>query len=199
MAAKKTKKIEEVRVSLLPEEKVVSKIESRRTERILTAILAGTILIIVSATIYLRAGAARAISQAKIQENALAALNLELAKVETSVRTGGNVGQRIEFAKRSLQNHIAAERVADVLESSTVPEVYFTQFAANTDGTLILSARGKNFQAVTRQILAWNTHPQIAHSRVSGVSATVDKLGNVEGIDFSVTLTLKEGTLIWKP
>lgn len=63
--------------------------------------------------------------------------------------------RRIDLANKILNRHIYWTRVLEELEKTTIDEVYFTSFAADKDGRMYLSAVGKDYESVARQITAF--------------------------------------------
>ena len=133
MAPRKTKKIDEVRVSLLPEEKSAIGAEHLSAQKALTVIFVGICIAVSGGIVFLRLGAREAVREVQKQSAQNDTLEKRIAAQQEAVRAVGNIGERIELAKRSLQTHIASELIAEILESSTIPEVYFAQIAGSAD------------------------------------------------------------------
>lgn len=196
--SKKIKK-EELRVSLLPGEDWGNerKILTTKKSLIIVLIVLAAFLIILSGYLRIRAGRFR-ISAVKFQ-NELEQLGGELKLLEENFQKSGNIGQRIGFAKSALDNHIASEQVMIILSASAIPEVALSQIAVDASGTIILTGRGVDFNAVIRQIMAWREYDKITDVQISGISTVVNKLGAIEGVDFNATITLKDKVLNWQP
>lgn len=197
MAKKQNK--EQVRVSLLPGGEDVAEGKTPATRKFLIIILLAVVVVLIAGTGYLKIQTGRIHESVVQQRDELARINAQVASLKGDIKQVGDLGQRVGFAKSALDSHIAAEWILAILESAAIPEVALDQLAADAAGTLVLSARGKDFNAVTRQIMAWRAHKQITDAQVSGVSTMVNKLGEIEGIDFNATITLNAQALKWQP
>jgi len=196
---RKSDKKDEVRVSLLPgsEHEYTGRLPwLRRVLLIVLIVLMGATIV---STWYLHARTRAQQERSATRTGELNALARELSAIEGEIAKIGNVGQRIGFAKSILQAHQAAEHMLVLLQETTVPEVSFTQLAADANGSLALSGQARDFQSMVRQLLVWYADPRISDARVSGVTVASDKSGNVEGIDFSVTLLFDVKILAWEP
>lgn len=199
MPRKSNPKKEEVRVSLLPQETVSGTDTTRQWQRILLLAFAAVILLIgISAGYFwFRANQFKTVSASRAVdlENTLK----QAKDAEELASQVGNIGQLIGLAKSTLQNHVAGERILEILEATTLPLTTFEQIAADAKGTLVLQGQAKDFDTLTRQILIWHESDTIASARVSGIGTKLDKVGNIEGVDFTVTLVVKPEALRWQP
>lgn len=188
MSLKKTNKTEELQVSFLPDRKAAVEEIPWRKRGIL--IVCGIVVIIFGGGVYFRVRASMSIKTARAMETALTELRAKLMQEEQTVEDTLAIGRTIGFAKSALAAHTTGAGVLTLLEASTVPEVVISQLAVDAKGTIVLSARGKDYTAVVRQFLAWNAEPAITNIQVSGVSAKLDQLGNIAAVEFNATLTL---------
>lgn len=137
---------------------------------------------------YLSASAGAMNKRASDLELAAARIQVEMKETEGRFESVGNVGQLIGFAKLRLKEHHGGDGALLLLERSTIPEVMIQQIAADSAGTLVLSVRARDFEAVTRQLLVWNGRSEIVASKIAGLNAVFDRLGDLEGVDFTATL-----------
>lgn len=200
MPAKKIKnKNETIQVSFIPEQgEGVSGISSS-WKRLLLAVLIALVAVLGGAAVYLRLTAKKLSDRTKARRVEIGGIESRLKQTEEEVKQTGNIGQLAGLARSALQNHIAAEKILEIVAASTVPEVVINQFSSDANGTVVLSARGATFEAIMRQLLVWRVHPQIVDMRASAITTAVNKLGEVEGVDVSATLTLAPDVLKWKP
>ena len=105
----------------------------------------------------------------------------EMAKLESKV-------SKIEGI---LAGHIYWTKFFELLETYTIPDVYFGDFSADTNGTICLTATAKTLISAARQLVAFqNAQDFVKSARVSNVGFTP------AGISFSIDLTLIEGVFL---
>ncbi|GEM_PF-6216786 len=139
---------------------------------------------------YLRFGANNARRAASMLDQTLSATQEQIRQQEELSKDQIGVGNVIGFAKSTLGSHVSTIDMFQVLEHAAIPDVVtLDQLALETKGTVVLAARAIHYEAVIRQLLAWKQEPTIKDMRVTTVSARLDELGNVVGINFNVTLT----------
>lgn len=197
-AVRKPIKKEEMQISLLPDQNGGRGAETR-IRAILIGILALLVVAIAVSSLLLRfrAGYYRQEAARLIQSSELA--RAELQGETQNAREVGNLGQRAGVAKSLLENHIASEKALLFLESSTIPEVTLNQLAFDGAGSLVVSGRGTQFSALSRQLQSWKDHPRVTAVSMSGISVAIDRIGNIEGVDFTSTITLDKAVLRFEP
>lgn len=93
--------------------------------------------------------------------------------------------------KDILANHVYWTKFFSLLETYTIPEVYYKDFSADTSGAIHLAAVGKNLISVAKQIVAFsNAQDFVRKVEVGGIVQTT------EGIDFTVKLDLADGVFL---
>lgn len=197
-AVRKPNKKEEVQISLLPDQNGARGAEIR-IRVILIGILALLIVAIAVSSLLLRFRAADYREEAARLTESKELARAELQEETKSAREVGNLGQRAGVAKSLLENHVASEKALLFLESSTVPEVTLNQLAFDGGGSLVVSGRGTQFSALSRQLQSWKDHPRVTAVSMSGISVAIDRIGNIEGVDFTSTITLDKGVLHFEP
>lgn len=196
--ARKPSKKEEVQISLLPDQNGGRGVETR-IRGILLGILALLIVAIAVASLLLQFRAEK-----YREETTRLAQSTELARAELqeetkNAREVGNLGQRAGVAKSLFENHVASEKALLFLEASTIPEVTLNNLAFDGAGSLVVSGRGTQFSALSRQLQSWKDHPRVIGVSMSGISVAVDRIGNIEGVDFTSTITLDKSVLRFEP
>lgn len=87
-----------------------------------------------------------------------------------------------------LNNHIYWTKFFTLLETYTIPDIYFADFAADTSGTIHLEATGRDLISVAEQIIAFSNAPDF----IKAVRASnIRKLP--KGIGASFDLSLVDG------
>lgn len=87
------------------------------------------------------------------------------------------------------------------LEKNTLPEVTYETLTLSDDGSATLSAGTENYTTLARQLLAFDRANEfVAKAQFSGITSSLDQLGAIIGVRFTVSLQLmpdamKEKTL----
>ncbi|MBI4253398.1 hypothetical protein HY623_04485 [Candidatus Uhrbacteria bacterium] len=77
------------------------------------------------------------------------------------------------------------------LEENTLPEVSYDTLSFSRNGDVLLSAGAGNYTTLGRQLLAFEQSEKFLKSvQFSGISSSLDQLGSIIGVRFSVVLTL---------
>ena len=124
--------------------------------------------------------------QLKIDSQILEAKTYPLLKVRNDVASLEKKAMKVE---EILADHIYWTRFFSLLETYTIPDVYFGDFSADTNGTVHLSATAKDLISVARQIIVFNNAPDfIKNAQASNI---VRETSGV--VTFSIDLTLVDG------
>ena len=101
--------------------------------------------------------------------------------------------QELLTMQQLLGAHRYWTRVFDALQKVTIDEVYFTSFSSASDGSLELSAHGRDYESVARQLVAFQQATDvIATVSITGASAILDQdTGQVGEVGFAVSLRLR--------
>ena len=110
--------------------------------------------------------------------------------------------EKISNVRTLLDKHVYWSRVFSQLEENIIPEVYLTSMAADVNGSIKLSAIGKNYESAIKQLMVLNK----ASGFVSQVTVSnISFLGSVEtsqpvaevtevisdrGVQFTIDLTV---------
>ena len=131
-------------------------------------------------------------------DNQIRNLNLEISKVnkEIAVSEQGKgeilvLQKKLKSINDLLENHIFWTELFTLLEKYTVPEVYFTNFSADFEGNLILSANTSSYKNVARQLVAFQGADDLVKN-VSITSASAQLVAiTEEGVEKSVSFDVK--------
>ncbi|MDO8504998.1 MAG: hypothetical protein Q7S48_00230 [bacterium] len=197
-AVRKQNKPEEVQISLLPDQNGKMGAETR-VRVICIVIFAVLIVSIAVSSILLRVRAETYQDQTSRLEESTTFVRASLQEETKKAQEFGNLGQRAGVAKSVLENHVASEKALAFLEASTIPEITLNQLAFDGSGSLVLSGQGTQFSAISRQLQSWKEHPLVKEVTMSGISVAIDQIGNVEGVDFTSTITLDKEALRFEP
>ena len=124
---------------------------------------------------------------------------------------------RAQVLQILLNNHIYWTQFLDKLEHHTVNDVYYTNFVAESNGNIVLSAKAKTYNNVAEQLLTFKESDFVDSVEINSASqapeeVVVDDLvildleesdeneavevAPVSPIDFSITLKLKQDALL---
>jgi hypothetical protein len=127
----------------------------------------------------------------------------ELNKIEEILMTRNSeiqsiqsIATRIPPAETLLQKHLFVSNFFKILEEKTIPEINFNDIRIDNKN-IFLNGAAKSYEAIARQIIAFKTVPFVEDLKVSGLSTKISLKGEVEGVDFSLTLTVSPA--IFKP
>ena len=96
---------------------------------------------------------------------------------------------KLKLIEDLLNNHIYWTKFFSLLEKYTIDEVYYTNFSMSGRDLLVISAIGKDYAAVAKQLLVFNEAKEFVKSaRVDGASAVIEKSGDYTGVTFSINL-----------
>ncbi len=143
-------------------------------------------------------------------------VNQSIAQTEAEINTYGfekmqaiALKDRALILKILLDQHIYWTKFLGLLEHSTISDVYYVNFVADSNGDIILSAKAKTYNNVAEQLLVFQEADFIEQVEIN--SATKTQLENVVSeiaedvpvsqsypIDFSVTIKLKQEALAQK-
>ena len=101
--------------------------------------------------------------------------------------------QELLTMQQLLGAHRYWTRVFDALQKVTIDEVYFTSFSSASDGSLELSAHGRDYESVARQLVAFQQATDvIATVSITGASAILDQdTCQVGEVGFAASLRLR--------
>lgn len=197
MSPKQANKNEELQVSFLPEKKTAAE-ENPWQKRVLLLLFLMVMLLLLLGGFF-RIAALRMGAHTAQERTVLTQLHGRVAQAEAESKDTVNLGRVIGFAKSALAIHTVGDRTLAIIESSAIPEVTLIQLAVDAKGTVVLSAKGKDYDSVSRQLLSWHSEHLIKEAHVSGVAAKLDALNNIVGIEFNATLTFMPEVLKFSP
>jgi len=177
--SQRNKKNEEIQplsgleISLMPEESMIIPRLVRSRSLILFAYLFVILSIFVLIWLYINwhfqkiafqvVEVEREMQFIKAQSNSFFSLRDEIADLEQKATRTENI----------LNNHIYWTKFFDLLEEYTVPDVYFGDFKANTDGRIILNGSGKDLLSIAQQIVVFSQATDfVKEVSTSGIAKT---------------------------
>lgn len=123
-------------------------------------------------------------------ENEIKDINEKIAGYETVKLAALDLQKRLKLIRGLLDKHIYWTAFFDKLEKYTIKEVYYTDFSMAGTEKLVLSAVGKDYQSVAKQLVVFQQADDfVAKVEIDSASAEVDKKGNYVQVNFNINLT----------
>jgi hypothetical protein len=129
--------------------------------------------------------------QTKIVLQNIESLKKETAPFEKDKTDAQKIQGQLEAIKNLLAAHLYWTKIFDLLEKNTVPDVYYTNFVAGSDGKIALSAVGKSFSSVAEQLTVFREAKDfVKEVSITGASAQIDPTGEIQEVNFEISLKL---------
>lgn len=122
----------------------------------------------------------------------------KIAAQEKEKNAALDLQQRLVLVKQLFDNHVYWTKFFALLEKYTSAEVYYTNFSMVGQDKLVISAVGKDYQSVARQLVAFqNANDFVKSVRIDSASARIDsETGKFDGVNFNVNLEFIPGVFI---
>ncbi|GEM_PF-4470801 len=149
-------------------------------------------------------------AKARSQEKSVVGLTQEIDDINTQIKdytvqskSMAPFSKRLQYVATLLDQHVYWSKIWPVLESRTVPDVYFVRVAGDAQGALIVDAIGKDLVSVAQQIVALRDDPMVRSANVTGITFNrlVEKIDahtnreSVKSVGFSIAITLTKDAL----
>lgn len=132
----------------------------------------------------------RVVRQIGDVEAKIASLDQEIAKYEKDKSLALDLQQRLDLIHQLLNNHVYWTKFFGLLEKYTISEVYYSNFSMTGKDKLILSAVGKDYESVAKQLVAFQQATDFVKSvKIDAASAQFDpeELAYL-GVKFNISL-----------
>ncbi|MEK7122532.1 MAG: hypothetical protein AAB855_01615 [Patescibacteria group bacterium] len=121
----------------------------------------------------------------------LVAVEQDIERLEKENRKLLGFQNKLTAIKTLLDSHASLIPFFDALEKNTLPDVSYDTLALRADGSVSLSAATTNYTTLGRQLLAFERSENfVTTARFSSIAASLDQLGAIIGIRFTVALNL---------
>ena len=121
----------------------------------------------------------------------LDAVEQDIARLEKENKKLLGFQNKLTAVKSLLDSHISPLPFFDELEKNTLPDVSYDTLVLTKKGTASLSAATTNYTTLGRQLLAFEQSERfITRVQFSSISSSLDQLGEIIGIRFSISLNL---------
>lgn len=180
-------------VNLIPEELVKAN-ELKLSRQLLN--LSGVILIVLAiiggAYGWLMSYQTKMNNKIKAVDEQISQINSQVSKYQKFKEEVTGYQSRLKDLDSLLGSHIFWTKFFSLLAAHTVPEVYYESLAAQTGASVTLSAKAKSYEALARQLVAFQQADDLVQKvSITSASAQLDAEGAVSGVSFSVNLTFK--------
>lgn len=127
----------------------------------------------------------------------------QIAEYEKERLEAETLQSKLNLLDGLLSNHVYWSRVFEALENHTIDDVYFLNFTASRDGTLALSAIGKDYTSVARQLVAFQEAKDfvllVTINSASAEASTDDDKPKIIKTNFDVKLKLVPEIFFMRP
>ncbi len=186
-------------VNLIPQEMLRAK-ELKFSSRLTTlAVMTATALLSVG-LLYLIIVfyQSQIVNEIKAIEAQSGALKIQIAGYGPDKAKAVIYQQQLKALESLLTNHFYWTQFFDLLAKNTTPDVYYTSFAADSArGSVSLSATAKSYEALAKQLVAFEQAENfIASTDISGVAAGMNEQGLAGNVTFNLNLQLAPGVFL---
>lgn len=130
----------------------------------------------------------------------LDAVEQDITQLEKENRALLGFQNKLTAVKTLLDGHASFLPFFEALEKNTLPDVTYDTLALRADGSVSLSAATTNYTMLARQLLAFEQSEHfVTNANFSSIAASLDQLGAIIGIRFSIALSLDPTLLRPKP
>lgn len=124
----------------------------------------------------------------------IAGLEKEVAVYENKKDAAVSLQKRLTVIRGILDSHLYWTNFFELLENNTIPEVYYTNFSMAGTERVVLSAVGRDYESVAKQLVVFQQATDfVVEARVDAASANLDEVGDYESVDFNISLVFKPG------
>lgn len=172
-------------VTLMPEELPITKRMIQERILILLAVIVFSVLVVFMVWVW-------ATWRFEVVQGEINRIKTDMATTEAQIISYNDLikevralEQKAERISDLLNNHIYWTKFFKLLETYTIPDVYYGDFNGDTSGKIILPSVGRNLIAAARQLIALSNAPDF----VQTVTIT-DLTGGMKGVTFNTNLIL---------
>ncbi len=122
-------------------------------------------------------------------------LDSQITAAQADKESALDLQVRLKLVKELIDRHVYWTKFFAMLEKYTINNVYYTNFAMSGQDKLIISAVGKDYQAVAQQLVAFTGATDFVKTvRIDSASAEVDfATGENFGVSFNISLEFQPG------
>ena len=118
-------------------------------------------------------------------------LESRIAARQADKEQANSLQQRLKLIGELLNSHRYWTELFTLLERNTIDDVYYTNFSMAGTEKVVLTAIGKDYQSVARQIVAFQQVPDVVTAvEVNSALAKLADDGSYQYVNFTINLTL---------
>lgn len=184
-------------ITLIPEEEVSPEEAAKPRERAIL-IAVGVILILVGGCAFgtLRWYKNQIDAKTYAVSQDVESVNGQIKNLNEPRNRAETLRKQFDVAGKLLNRHVYWTPVFSLLEKNTIPDVYFKNFTASSDGQMDLSGVAKNYEAVAEQIVSLREAENVSAVYVSGASASLAPTGETSEVDFEAKIKLGQNLFV---
>jgi len=126
----------------------------------------------------------------KESEAEILSINEEISNYEKDKKEALELQQYLQVVRGLLDNHVYWTKFFSLLEEYTLDEVYYNSFSMSGKDELVISAVGKDYNSVAKQLVALQQASGFVKSvKIDAAAAEIDqKAGVYMGVSFNISL-----------
>jgi type II secretory pathway pseudopilin PulG len=161
-------------------------------------ILALVILLVIGSYLGITWYQFRITKQIQKLENQIADLDQQIKGLEADKSAVLTLQNRLKLVRQLLDNHVYWTKFFALLEKYTISEVYYTNFSMTGREQLVISAKGRDYQSVAKQLMAFQQASDfVKNVRIDSAAAEIDSAdGTYLGVNFNINLEFLPGVFL---
>ena len=138
------------------------------------------------------------IQEIKESEAEIISINEEISNYEKDKQAALELQQYLQVTRELLNNHVYWTKFFSSLEKYTLDEVYYNSFSMSGKDELAISAVGKDYNSVAKQLVALQQASDFIKSvKIDAASAEIDqKEGVYLGVSFNINLQFQPNVFL---
>jgi hypothetical protein len=131
-------------------------------------------------------------------ETDIIALDRQIDRYESEKSAALELQNRLAVIRELLDSHVYWTKFFGLLEKYTIDEVYYINFSMAGSEKLIISAVGKDYESVAKQLIAFQQATDFVETvRINAAAAEIDpEEGTYTGVNFNIDLEFLPGVFL---
>jgi len=134
--------------------------------------------------------------QVKDAQARIEGLDSQIKVYEEDLEKMRDVQDQLTLVDSLLGQHLYWSKIFESLEKYTIEDVYYKDFAATNNGSLNLSAVGRNYTSVARQLVSFEQAADfVKDTKITSANleiTEIEGIGSTSKVNFSIILSIKE-------
>ncbi|MFA5021888.1 MAG: hypothetical protein WC508_02330 [Patescibacteria group bacterium] len=131
-------------------------------------------------------------------ESRIETLDQEIVQYEKDKQVALDMQQSLESVRQLLNQHVYWTNFFNLLEKNTIGEVKYVNFSMAGQNKLVISAFGKDYHSVAKQLIAFQKATDfVKNVKIDAASAEIDpETGNYTGVNFNIDLEFQPNVFL---